>query len=65
VATRVLAGTGAMTGVMLGRTAVPRFVRDHVVVPLMDRPIAQRPITDRSAQLSIAFGTPARVTVAA
>jgi 4,5-epoxidase len=55
VATEVLGNTSSMTRVMLGRTAVERLMRDHVVVPLMDRPFVQRRIAEASSQLLVSY----------
>jgi 4,5-epoxidase len=44
-----------MTGLMLGRSAPARLVRDHVVVPLMNRPFVQRRIAEASSQLRISY----------
>jgi 4,5-epoxidase len=40
---------------MLGRTAVQRMMRDHVVVPLMNRTFVQRRIAEASSQLRITY----------
>lgn len=55
VAREVLASTSGMTRVMLGGSAVARLVRDHVLVPLMNRPLVQRLIWERSSQLLISY----------
>lgn len=55
VAREVLASTSGMTRVMLGGSAVARLVRDHVLVPLMNRPLVQRVIWEHSSQLLISY----------
>jgi 4,5-epoxidase len=55
IAAEVLGNTSSMTRLMLGRGAAGRLVRDHVVVPLMNRPIVQRRITDASSQLRVSY----------
>jgi 2-polyprenyl-6-methoxyphenol hydroxylase-like FAD-dependent oxidoreductase len=55
IATEVLGNTSSMTQVMLGRNAAERFVRDHVVVPLMNRPFVQRLIAEASSQLRVSY----------
>lgn len=55
IATEVLGNTSAMTRVMLGGSVPARLVRDHVVVPLMNRPFVQRRITEASSQLKVSY----------
>lgn len=55
VATEVLAATSGMTRLILGDTAPARLVRDHVVVPLLNRPWAQRLIWEHASQLKISY----------
>jgi 4,5-epoxidase len=55
IAAEVLTNTSSMTRVMLGRTAAQRLVRDHVVVPLMNRRLTQRLITEASSQLRVSY----------
>jgi 4,5-epoxidase len=55
IATEVLEGTSAMTRLMLGRTVTGRLVRDHVVVPLMNRGFVQRRIAEASSQLRVSY----------
>ena len=55
IATEVLGNTSSMTSVMLGRTPAERIMRDHVVVPLMNRPFVQRLITEASSQLKVSY----------
>lgn len=40
---------------MLGRTAAERLVRDHVVVPMMNRRFVQRLIAEASSQLRVSY----------
>ncbi|GGK97871.1 oxygenase [Mangrovihabitans endophyticus] len=55
IAAQVLDNTSSLTHLMLGRGAVARLLRDHVVVPLMDRPLTQRLITETSSQLRVSY----------
>ncbi|HEU4346254.1 MAG TPA: FAD-dependent monooxygenase [Actinoplanes sp.] len=55
IATEVLGHTSSMTRVMLGRTVLERVVRDHVVVPLMNRGFVQRLIAEGSSQLRVSY----------
>jgi 4,5-epoxidase len=55
IAEEVLSNTSSMTGLMLGRSAPARLVRDHVVVPLMNRPFVQRRIAEASSQLRVSY----------
>ncbi|AQT75615.1 FAD-dependent monooxygenase [Streptomyces sp. fd1-xmd] len=55
IAREVLASTTAMTGMLLGRTAWARAMRDHVLVPLLDRPAVQRRLWEKSSQLTLTY----------
>jgi 2-polyprenyl-6-methoxyphenol hydroxylase and related FAD-dependent oxidoreductases len=55
VAEGVLAATSGMTRVALGGSPAARMVRDHVLVPLMNRPVVQRLIGERSSQLLVSY----------
>jgi len=55
VAAEVLGATSGATNLMFGDGAVSRFLRDHLVVPLMDRPFVQRMIAERSSQLLVSY----------
>ena len=55
VAQEVLASTSGMTRVVLGGSAVARLVRDRVLVPLINRPLVQRLVWERSSQLLISY----------
>ncbi|MFC8277064.1 FAD-dependent monooxygenase [Streptomyces sp. NPDC057271] len=44
VAHKVLESTSAMTRLIVGQTRSARAMRDHLFVPLMNRPPVQRPI---------------------
>ena len=55
IATEVLGSTSAMTRLMLGRTTAGRLVRDHVLVPLMNRGFVQRRIAEASSQLRVSY----------
>jgi 4,5-epoxidase len=55
IATEVLGNTSSMTRLMLGRSIAGRLVRDHVVVPLMNRRVVQRRITEASSQLRVSY----------
>lgn len=55
VAEDVLASTSGTTRLVLGGSATARLLRDHVVVPLMNRPLVQRLIWERASQLPISY----------
>ncbi|MGI9000580.1 MAG: FAD-dependent monooxygenase [Pseudonocardia sp.] len=55
VAAEVLASTSELTRVVLGGSAAARLVRDHMLVPLLNRPLVQRLIWERSSQLLISY----------
>ncbi len=55
IAAEVLGNTSSLTQVMLGRTVTERLIRDHVVVPLMNRPFVHRLITEASSQLRVSY----------
>ncbi|MGQ0573788.1 MAG: FAD-dependent oxidoreductase [Pseudonocardia sp.] len=55
VAAEVLAATSGLTGAMLGRSTVARLLRDHVVVPLLNRPVVQRFAWERASQLLVSY----------
>ncbi len=55
IATEVLAATSGMTRLILGDTAPARLVRDHVFVPLLNRPWIQRLIWEHASQLKISY----------
>ncbi|MFE0579714.1 FAD-dependent monooxygenase [Streptomyces sp. NPDC058874] len=55
VAREVLSSTTAMTGVVLGRSTWARALRDHVFVPLLDRPTVQRRLWEKSSQLTLSY----------
>jgi len=55
IATGVLATTSSMTGLILGDTTLARLVRDHAVVPLLNRPRIQRLIWEQTSQLKINY----------
>ncbi|WP_410539919.1 FAD-dependent monooxygenase [Streptomyces sp. KL2] len=55
VAREVLESTSAMTRLVVGRTPPARAVRDHVFVPLMNRPLVQRLIWEKSSQLKVGY----------
>ncbi|MFI1942713.1 FAD-dependent monooxygenase [Streptomyces virginiae] len=55
VAREVLASTSAMTGVVLGQTALARSLRDHVFVPLLNHPSVQRRLWEKSSQLTLTY----------
>ena len=55
IATEVLGNTSAMTRLMLGGSPARRLVRDHLLVPLMNRAYVQRLIWESSSQLKITY----------
>jgi len=55
VAEEVLGNTSSMTTTMLGRNPFERLMRDHVVVPLMNRPLVQRMINEAASQLRVSY----------
>jgi 4,5-epoxidase len=55
VAADVLSATSGATNVMFGDGTLSRLVRDHVVVPVMNRPFVQRRIAERSSQLLVSY----------
>ncbi|MEQ7004980.1 FAD-dependent monooxygenase [Actinopolymorpha sp. B17G11] len=55
IAADVLSSTSAMTGLVLGDNAPARWVRDHLFVPLMDRPTIQRLIWEHASQLKVTY----------
>ncbi|WP_328863047.1 FAD-dependent monooxygenase [Streptomyces sp. NBC_00306] len=57
IAREVLASTSSLTRLAVGDTPLARVVRDHVVVPLMNRPLVQRLVWEQSSQLKIHYRT--------
>jgi len=55
VATEVPSSTTAMTRLVLGDSPVARQVRDHVFVPLTNRPRVQRLIWEKASQLEVSY----------
>lgn len=55
IAAEVLASTSGMTRLVLGDTALARLARDHVFVPLLNRPWAQRLIWEHASQLKVSY----------
>ncbi len=55
IAHEVLASTSGLTRLVMGGSATARRVRDHVLVPLMNRGAVQRLIWERASQLSISY----------
>ncbi|MCM2578443.1 FAD-dependent monooxygenase [Streptomyces meridianus] len=55
VAREVLASTSSLTRLVVGDTALARAARDRVFVPLMNRPLVQRLVRERSSQLRIHY----------
>lgn len=55
IATEVLATTSGMTRLILGDTAAARLLRDHVFVPLLNRPWIQRRIWEQASQLKVDY----------
>jgi 4,5-epoxidase len=57
VAEEVLASTSSVTGLVMGASRPARLVRDHVFVPLMNRPLVQRLIWEQASQLKVSYRT--------
>ena len=55
VAAEVLAATSGLTGAVLGRGTTARLMRDHLLVPLLNRPAVQRLVWERASQLQITY----------
>lgn len=55
IAREVLQSTSAMTRVVTGQSAPARALRDHLLVPLMNRPVVQRLIWEQASQLKISY----------
>nr|WP_240969309.1 FAD-dependent monooxygenase [Streptomyces sp. HNM0575] len=55
IAKEVLESTSAMTRVVTGQNAPARALRDHLLVPLMNRPTVQRLIWEQASQLKISY----------
>ena len=55
VAEEVLASTSSLTGLVLGGSVAARLLRDHVLVPLLNAPIAQRLIWEQASQLKLSY----------
>lgn len=55
LAADVLRNTTANTRLLLGETALTRFLRDRVVVPLLGRPFVQRRATRVASQLWVTY----------
>ena len=55
LATEVLRGTSAVTKVNIAQSPVGRFVRDRLVVPLVNRPWVQRWVTYQTSQLWVSY----------
>ncbi|PRY37380.1 FAD-dependent monooxygenase [Umezawaea tangerina] len=55
VAEGVLSSTSGMTKLLIGGSPPARLLRDHVVVPMMNRGFVQKAVWDRSSQLGITY----------
>ncbi|KUH64649.1 oxygenase [Mycolicibacterium novocastrense] len=55
LATEVLRNTSAVTKVNVAQSRIGRFVRDRVVVPVMNLPAVQRWVTYRTSQLWVSY----------
>jgi 2-polyprenyl-6-methoxyphenol hydroxylase-like FAD-dependent oxidoreductase len=55
LATEVLRGTSAVTKVNIAQGPVGRFIRDRIVVPLVNLPRVQRWVTYRTSQLWVTY----------
>ncbi|KUH96712.1 oxygenase [Mycolicibacterium acapulense] len=55
LATEVLRNTSAVTKVNVAQSSIGRFIRDRVVVPVMNLPAVQRWVTYRTSQLWVTY----------
>ncbi|MEO3756768.1 FAD-dependent oxidoreductase [Mycobacterium sp. B14F4] len=55
LATEVLRNTSAVTKVNIAKGPVGRFVRDRLIVPLVNRPWVQRRVTYQASQLWVSY----------
>lgn len=55
IAEGVLSSTSGMTKLMVGESAPARLLRDHVVVPMMNRGFVQKAIVEKSSQLKVTY----------
>ncbi len=55
LATEVLRGTSAVTKVNVAQSRFGRFVRDRLVVPLVNLPVVQRWVTYQTSQLWVSY----------
>ncbi|MFC9759583.1 FAD-dependent monooxygenase [Streptomyces sp. NPDC056921] len=55
IAQEVLESTSGMTRMIVGQTLLARAVRDRIFVPLMNRPLIQRLIWEKSSQLKVSY----------
>jgi 4,5-epoxidase len=55
IAQEVLSGTTALTSFVLGLGAWRRILRDTVILPLMNLPLAQRKLFEQTSQLAISY----------
>lgn len=55
IAAEVLASTSSMTALVVGANPLARAIRDHMFVPLLNRPRVQRFIWEHASQLKISY----------
>jgi len=55
LATEVLRGTSAVTKVNVAQSRFGRFVRDRLIVPVMNLPVVQRWVTFQTSQLWVSY----------
>ena len=55
IAEEVLSGTTALTSFVLGLGAWRRILRDTVLLPLMNLPLAQRKLFEQTSQLAVSY----------
>ena len=55
LATEVLRGTSAVTKVNVAQSRLGRFVRDRLIVPLVNLPVVQRWVTYQTSQLWVSY----------
>ncbi|WP_329266877.1 FAD-dependent monooxygenase [Streptomyces sp. NBC_01451] len=57
VAREVVGATSRVTRLVVGESPLAQAVRDHVLVPLLNRPVVQRLLWEKSSQLRVSYRT--------
>ncbi|GAB5900426.1 FAD-dependent monooxygenase [Mycolicibacterium mageritense] len=55
IAKDVLQTTSGLTQIVVGQNRVARAVRDHIAIPLLNRRLIQRRITEKGSQLEVSY----------